>query len=366
MQTLIRNALCIACAATVAFGCSNADTATQARSAIPTRVIVEPVEFERTNTRLEAVGTSRALSSAELYPVSSGEVVAVNFEPGQAVAEGDILLELDSREQRLAVELATVRFDDATKLYDRYQRSAKSGAVVPTVLDQAKTTVLTTGIELEQAQVALADRTMRAPFAGFVGVTEVDPGNRINTDTLVTTLDDRSGILVAFDVPEAFVGQLDNGAPVSLEPWSSREPGVEGVIVDIGSRIDPQTRTFIARARVENTDDEFRPGMSFRVTAELAGELYPVINETGLQWGADGAYIWTVVDGQASRIPVQVVQRREGRVLVDGDIDSDAIVVTEGIQRVRDGVAVSFDSRSFANGAGNAPGISQQYESDSD
>ena len=290
----------------------------------------------------------------------------MNFEPGQAVTEGDVLLELDSREQRLAVELAKVRFEDAKRLYDRYQRSAESGAVVPTVLDQAQTAVLTTEIELEQAKVALADRTMRAPFSGFVGGTEVDPGDRINTSTLVTTLDDRSAILVGFDVPEAFVGQLRDGTPVSLEPWSARELGAEGEIVDIGSRIDPQTRTFVARARVNNAADEFRPGMSFRVNAELAGQLYPVITETGLQWGADGAYIWSVVDDQATRVTVQVVQRRQGRVLVDGEIDSNAVIVTEGIQRVREGLEVTYEGRSFAGSADRAPAAIPQTSTDSD
>ena len=333
--------------ATTTFGCSKPENADRAQSVAPARVIVEPIEFERTNTRLEAVGTSRALRSAELYPVASGEVVTVNFEPGQFVREGELLVELDSREQRLAVELAELQLADARRLYDRYQRSASSGAVLPTVLDQAKTAMLTAEIELEQARVALADRTMLAPFAGFVGATEVDPGDRINTSTLVTTLDDRREILVSFEVPEAFVGQLANGDTVSLQAWSAREPGASGKIVDIGSRIDPQTRTFVARARVSNGDDKFRPGMSFRVTAELEGELYPVVTETGLQWGADGAFVWSAVDDQAVRIPVQVVQRRQGRVLIDADIDSDAIVVVEGIQRMRNGVAVTYEPRFY-------------------
>lgn len=326
----------------------NAETAA-VRIDKPARVIVEPLQFERVRTRLEAVGTSRALQSVELYPVRAGDVVAVNFEPGEYVGRGQTLVELDSREERLAVELAEVRLADAERLFDRYQRSSSSGAVLPTVIDQAETAVQTARIELEQAQVALDYRTIQAPFAGFVGVTEVDPGDRIGPDTLVTTLDNRSAILVSFNVPEAFVGKLVPGDVVDLQSWSARDPNATGNIVDISSRIDPQNRTFVARARVDNQNDEFRPGMSFRVIADLEGPLYPVVAETGVQWGADGAYVWSIRDDRAVRMPVQIIQRREGRVLVDADLDSGAIVVVEGIQGIRDGVEVSFETRSYAD-----------------
>ncbi len=330
-------------------GCNDADTPDRARTAAEVPVIVESLQFEPFRTRLEAVGTSRALQSVELYPATAGDVVAVYFEPGAAVGAGDVLVELDSREERLALELATVQLDNAERLYDRYQRSSSSGAVLPTVLDEAETAVASARIELERARVALDDRTIRAPFDGFVGVTEVDPGDRINTDTLVTTLDNRSSILVSFDAPETFVSTLLPGASVDLQTWTARRASAYGEIVDIGSRIDPQNRTFTVRARVDNADDRFRPGMSFRVIADIEGDSYPVINETGLQWGADGAYIWAVRNEQAARVPVEIIQRREGRVLIDGDIELGTVVVVEGIQRMRDGIDLSYENAQLAS-----------------
>ncbi len=85
-----------------------------AARAVP--VIVEPLRFEHARTRIEAVGTSRAILSAELYPVTSGEVIAVDFEPGQLVEAGDVLIELDQREEELAVQAARLRLEDAERL----------------------------------------------------------------------------------------------------------------------------------------------------------------------------------------------------------------------------------------------------------
>ena len=315
-------------------GCD--ETQTEARvppAKPPVPVIVEALQFEPERTRVEAVGTSRAIRSVDVYPATSGEVIAVDFEPGQFVAEGDKLVELDRREQKVAVELARLQLAEAERLFDRYRRSADSGAVVPTVLDEAHAAVETAKLELQRAEIALADRTVRAAFDGFVGTTEVDRGDRIDTGTMITTLDDRRTLLVAFEVPETLISELAVGEEAKLETWDSRIPVVIGEIVDIGSRIDPQSRTFVARVRVPNEADTLRPGMSFRVAADIDGELYPVVAETGVQWGADGAYVWSIADGIATRVPVQVVQRREGRVLVKGDFSRGDIVAvfdTEG------------------------------------
>jgi RND family efflux transporter MFP subunit len=204
-------------------------------------------------------------------------------------------------------------------------------------------------VDLASAEIALADRSIRAVFEGHVGTTDVDPGDRIDTDSLITTLDDRSALLVSFEIPEQFIGELSVGDGVRLETWSTAMPAVTGEIVDIGSRIDPRSRSFVARARVANDNDALRPGMSFRVRADIAGQRYAAIAETGVQWGADGAYAWAVVEGTATRMPVQVIQRRDGRVLVDGDFAEGLLVVIEGTQSVRDGALVDVDEQHLAD-----------------
>ncbi|MGI9201929.1 MAG: efflux RND transporter periplasmic adaptor subunit [Woeseiaceae bacterium] len=310
-------------------------------------VIAEPLTFDYARTEIESVGTSRAILSADLYPAASGEVVAVNLEPGQLVEKGDVLVELDSREEKLAVRLATLKLEDAERLYDRYERSADSGAVLPTTVDSARTAVELARVELESAKIALQDRRIRAVFDGHVGSTDVDPGDRIGPDSLVTTLDDRSALLVSFDIPEQFIGALSVGDSIELETWSA-VPAVTGEIVDIGSRISQTNRSFVARARVSNDDDTLRPGMSFRVSAGVTGPRYASVAETALQWGADGAYLWAVVDSAAVRTPVQVIQRRDGRVLVDGEFAAELLVVVEGTQSVREGAAVEVDEEHLA------------------
>ncbi len=329
--------------------CDAPEQSAEPRAARSVPVIVEPLRIERERTRVEAVGTSRALQTVDVRAAASGEVVAVNFVAGQQVSKGDVLLELDSRDQKLAVELAEVRLRDAERLLERYQRSGNSGAVLPTDVDAARTAVKAARIELDRAKIALQDRKVVAQFAGYVDITEVEPGDRITTDTLITTLDNRDKLLISFQMPELVFGKLKLGNPVRATPWSGVGETLTGEVVDIASRIDPQSRTVNVRAAVPNLDDTLRPGMSFRVSLDIEGKAYPVVAETAVSWGADGAYLWIVKDGQAERVNLNIIQRQKGRILFDADIEEGELIVVEGTQRMRAGATVDFRNRDTAN-----------------
>jgi membrane fusion protein (multidrug efflux system) len=313
-------------------------------------VVVAPLQFSNERTRIEAVGTSRANRSITVFPAVSGEVVKVRFTSGQYVEAGDVLLELDQRDQKLAVELAEVQLAEAQRLFERYQESAATGATLPTILDAARTELNATRIALDRARISLEDRVIEAPFAGFVGINDIDVGDRIQSSTPIATLDDRSTLLVSFAVPELMSGKIIVGDEVAISTWSSNNAMASGEVFDIDSRINPETRTFTTRARIDNQADDLRPGMSFRVILELEGDNYPILQEVSVQWGADGSYVWLVKAGKVSRIPVEIVQRQRGKVLVETQLASGDLVVVEGIQRLRPGMAVATKLLNDASG----------------
>lgn len=329
-------------AAALLSGCSE-DTQTTRGERPPVNVIAASVELNNQTTRVEVVGTSRALQSITLHPASSGEIVAVNFRPGQKVAKGDVLLELDQRKERLAVELAEHRLSEAERLFERYRKSAETGATLPTTLDAASTELEAARIELGQAEIALEDRNIVAPFSGYVGITEYDPGDRVQMDTPITTLDNRASLLVTFELPELLIDHVQEGNIVTMRTWEQNSEEVTGEVIEIDSRIDPDLRTFVTRALVDNQSDRLRPGMGFRVTKEIPGDPYPIMPEIAVQWGADGAFVWKIVDGRSERVAVNIVQRKEGKVMVDGAdrLREDDVIVIEGVQRLRPGLPVS-------------------------
>lgn len=323
-----------------------------ARAATP--VITVPVRMETERTRIEAVGTARALRSVDVYPQAAGEVVALNFSSGDRVTAGTVLLALDARDQKLALELAQVRLAEAERNYERFRAANSRGdrTVPQSDVDTSRSAAEAARIERDRAREAVEDRLVRAPFDGVVGLTDVDRGERIDTTTVITTLDDRSSLLVRFDVPEAFAGRLRAGDPIEIRTWTARSADAAGVVIDLGSRIDPTTRAFTARARVANPDDRLRPGMSFRINLDLTGATWPVVPEVAVMWGADGPYVWVVEEGMVRRVALAIVQRGKGYVLVDGDLPPGSEVVAEGVQRMRSGLAVrALDPEALAKDA---------------
>jgi RND family efflux transporter MFP subunit len=303
-------------------------------------VIVAKATEVKDAAEVEVVGSGLALRSVTLYPASEGEVAEVPFKGGQAVRAGQVLLRLEDRKQRLAVDMASAQLDVARRLLARYENIGESGAVAGSVIDQARSDRSQAEIALAQAREALADRTVNAPFSGVVGLPGVQPGDRVTTQTVVTTLDDRSRIRVAFSVPEAYLGRLKIGERVSVGNVAYPERRFEGRISRIDSRGDPVMRQVRIEATVANADDLLRPGMSFQVQLHLPGGRFIAVPELALQWDRAGAHVWAVREGRAVRVPVRLVRRLQAQALVDGALQAGEAVVVEGVQRLRDGRAV--------------------------
>lgn len=309
------------------------------------RVITHEIAYRTEDRRIEVVGSARARQSAVIYPETSGEVVSVGFAAGDFVERGALLVQLDSEEERLAVRLARVAVAEAEQLLERYRRIEGTGAISATRIDEARTALDSARIELEQAELALSERSVRAPFSGHVGLSDIDAGARINSQTAITRLDDRAVLFVDFDVPEEVYGQVSTGDRVEVRPFSSPERAIDAEIRAIDAQIDPVRRTFLTRAEIENTDDALRSGMSFRVTFDIPGQSYPAVPEAAILWGGQGSYVWAVREGQAHRLPVTIVSRAEGYVLVRGELPAGSLIVEEGVQKVREGTPVTSVSQ---------------------
>jgi RND family efflux transporter MFP subunit len=304
--------------------------------------VVAPAAFyENWQDKISAVGTTRAKYSVSIFPESDGVVTNLFFTPDQLVRKGDVLITLDDRDETLALELAHVQLADAKRLVDRYVTLNKQNQNLPeSTVDEARLAYESAKIAVKTAELALERRRVRAPFDGHIGISDIDIGDRIDTATVVATLDDRSELLVDFAVPESFIGQVRPGVSVRAKRWESDAPAMTGSIIATDSRVNPATRAFTARAVIDNAADKLRAGMAFEVSVEVSKGQYLAVPDVAVQWGADGAYVWQAVDGRASRVPVQLIQRLEGRLLIDGSLKEGALIVAEGVQSVRQGVAL--------------------------
>jgi RND family efflux transporter MFP subunit len=172
-----------------------------------------------------------------------------------------------------------------------------------------------------------------------VGLPQVDPGDRVTPDTAVTVLDNRRRLWVGFDLPEADAARLRTGHPVRATSPGVPGLAIEGRVLEVDNRLDPATRSLRMRADLPNAGDRLRAGMSFTVRLDLPGQPRRAVPDIALQMYREGPFVWVVREGRARSVPVTLLQRRDGVVLVDGPIADDDRVVTEGVQRLRPGCA---------------------------
>jgi RND family efflux transporter MFP subunit len=303
----------------------------------PVPVVVTPARAARDALDVEAVGTGLARRSATLQPAVAGEVASLHFVAGDRVRAGQPLMKLVDRRQQLDLDLARARVEQARRLLARYDATAGTGAVPGSVIDEARSALRTAEVQQALAAEALAERTLRAPFSGVVGLPQVDPGDRVDTDSVVTVLDDRRQLWLAFDLPEPYLARVQPGHRIEATTAAHDDQIFAGRIEQLDNRIDPATRSLRVRAALPNEDDRLRPGMSFRVRLNLGGAEHLQVPDLALQWDREGGRVWVVREGRSVPVAVQLVRRQEGTVLIDGDLKAGEPVVVEGLQRLRPG-----------------------------
>ena len=348
-ERVVNKATSAVASAFVAFllvSCSDTgeDAETDARAAWGARelpVITAPIERTQLVDSIKSVGTARAQQSVTLFPESSGVVIFAKLAPDTLVKQGETLLRLDDRDQVLAVRQAEVELTEARRILSRYLSLNATEANIPqSTIDTAQSDVDLADIRLSQAKVELSRRQVTAPFSGRIGITDVEIGDRVDTSTVVTTLDDRSVLLVDFTVPESFIGKIVPELQVNARQWESPDDTTKGRIVAVDSRVDAATRAFRARAAIDNSADKLRPGMAFEIDASIAKGEYLSVPELSVQWGADGPYVWSSNGDRAKRASVEMVRRVDGRMLIRGDVSEGQRVIVEGIQSVRPGMKI--------------------------
>lgn len=333
----------------VQLGFATAQAETQQRSGRPMSggapfVVVADIERAVWVQRISAVGDGRSLQAADLTAEASGRVVEVFVQAGDVVSLGDPIVQLDDRAEQIALARAQLNFEDSTARLARVQRMAANASASEAELRDAQSALRNAELQKQDAQLALSRRLVTAPFSGVVSSLSVQPGHLVNAQTIVARLDDRSRLQIAFRVPERFIPAISVGQDVSISSTALNQRSLLGTITELDGRLDTVTRTLSVLATIDNPDDALRPGMSFQVDIELAGEDYYAVSPLAIQWRMEGPYVWAVNEARrVSQVPIQIVHRRADDVLVTGDFNGLRQVVTEGVQSLRPGVEVTTE-----------------------
>ncbi len=306
-------------------------------------VVVAAAELETVRDRAEAVGTTLANQAIQIVPLASGRIVELAFEPGAAVVAGTVLARLDDTIERADLAEAQAMQQEAVSALERGQRLRSSNNIAAATLVELQAAASAAQARVDRAAQRLEDRVVRAPFDGVVGIRRVDLGARVDNDTVITTLDDRREMIVEFSLPEVFYGRVERGLAVEATSTSFPDRSFDGVITSVDTRIDVASRSFRVRASLPNPDLLLPAGLFVLVDVTLDARETVVVPEEAIVTEAGRAIAYVAAGERAERRAVQLGTRMLGRVEIVAGLEPGELVVTRGLQRMRDGLAIRYE-----------------------
>lgn len=310
---------------------------------------------------VEALGTARANETVTITARVTDTISRINFESGQQVEAGEILVELTDTEEAAGLTEARTTLREARRDLTRTTDLVARSVVPQSRLDEATAVVERARARVSSIEAQLADRIVRAPFAGLVGLREVSLGGLVRPGDPIARLDDASLIKLDFTVPERFLSVVSAGMQIAARTSAYPDEVFTGAIAQVDSRIDPVTRSVTVRAEIENRDGRLLPGQLMTVEVRRDERSQPAVPGSALTRYLDQTFVYVIEEGAdgvfARQRSIQLGRRSGQMVEVLDGLQAGERIITEGVHRIRDGSQVQIARELRLTAGGVVAGI---------
>jgi membrane fusion protein, multidrug efflux system len=334
-------------------------------AAPPQSVTAVSAQFSDWQPEVSAVGSLRAVQGVDITTEVTGLVRALRFKSGDDVQRGQVLVELNADAEIAQQHALEAAADLSATVYDRDKAQYEAQAISKAQLDADAADLKNKRAQAAAQAALVAKKTLRAPFAGRLGITTVNPGQYLNTGDKVVTLQAVDPVYVDFKLPQQQLAKISNGQAVNLT--TDTFPGVKfaGKINAIDPRVDAGTRNFQAEATIPNPERRLVPGMFARV-AVIAGDVqrYVTLPQTSITYNPYGATVFlaqkkpggTDKEIIAQQTFVTLGPTRGDQVAVVRGVNEGDLVVTSGQLKLNNGTPLVInDSPQPANDPSPSP-----------
>jgi membrane fusion protein (multidrug efflux system) len=303
----------------------------------PVTVETEKARTERWQPQLPAIGTLRAVQGVDIASEVGGIVREINFDSGQLVTEGTILVKLDDAVEQADLKSGQAQLRLAELELARQEELLRRKNTSQTTFDTARATRDTAAAVVDRIRAIIEQKSIKAAFGGRLGIRNVDLGQYVSAGDAMVTLQRLSPIYVDFPVPEQELGRLSIGEAVEVTVDSETDRTFAGEVESIDAKVNQATRNVLVRARIENRDARLLPGM-FADVRVIGGDAKDVVTlpRTAVTYSLYGDSIYVVVEapveksgGAAKSEPRLIVDRRFVRV---GETRGDRVSILDGVK----------------------------------
>ncbi|WP_105013194.1 efflux RND transporter periplasmic adaptor subunit [Salinibacter sp. 10B] len=294
--------------------------------------------------RLRTTGTLRADESVELTSEASGKVTSIQFDEGERVQNGRLLVQINDSELQAERTRLEHRLDLASAQAERQKRLLSEGGVSEEEYDATVNETEVLKAELERVEAQIEKTKVRAPFSGRVGLRAVSEGAYVTPQTRITTQQRVDPIKIDFSVSEKYAARIQAGQPISFSVRGVDER-LDGQVYATDTQVDADTRTLQVRARASNPDGALRPGMFADVTVTLGTiEDAVVVPSFSVVPTLDGQRVFVVENRTAQPRNIEIGIRTDSTVQVTDGLSLRDTVITSGIQELRAGLPIRIET----------------------
>jgi membrane fusion protein, multidrug efflux system len=321
-------------------------------SAPPQTVTTMTAEFSDWQPEVTSVGSLRAVRGVDVTTEVAGLVRSLKFQSGDEAKSGVVLVELNADSDIAQLHSLEAAADLSQTTYTRDKVQFEAQAISQAQLDSDAADLKNRRAQAEAQAALVAKKTLRAPFAGKLGITTVNPGQYLNPGDKVVTLQSIDPIFVDFRLPQQQLARISVGQTLRVTTDAFPGQNFEGKVTAIDPRVDPATRNFQVEASVNNSTRRLLPGM-FARAAVLAGSVqrYLTLPQTAITYNPYGATVFVALKPPkgttlvAQQVFVTVSNTRGDQAAVVAGIKQGDTVVTSGSLKLKNGTPLVVDNK---------------------
>ncbi|KAA1175654.1 efflux RND transporter periplasmic adaptor subunit [Marinobacter salinexigens] len=312
----------------------------------PLEISATQATVEKWTPAIKAVGSVEAVNGIEVANEVAGVIEKINFESGDQVKQGDVLIRIDSAIDDAALRTRRAEAQLAEQEFKRVSDLLPKRAVSQSQYDEAKANYDAARARVNEAEAELSKKIIRAPFDGTLGIRMVDQGEYIATGTPIVEINMLDPIYVDYTLSEKNLPNVATGYPVAVSVAAIPNEKFEGKVSAINTSVNPETRTVRIRATLDNPGGLLRPGMFATVQTQQPNDNEVItVPRTAISFNTYGDFVFVVAendDGQlvVNRRTIQSGETRDGRASVVSGLEAGETVVAKGLLRLRAGQSV--------------------------
>ncbi|WP_341580758.1 efflux RND transporter periplasmic adaptor subunit [Marinobacter metalliresistant] len=314
----------------------------------PAQISATKAQTESWTPAIKAVGSIEAVNGIEVANEVPGVVETINFESGDAVKQGDILIRIDAAIDEAALRTRRAEAQLAEQEFKRVSDLLPRRAVSQSQYDESKANFDAARARVNEAEAQLSKKIIRAPFDGTLGIRMVDQGEYIATGTPIVEINMLDPIYVDYTLSEKNLPNAKPGYAVVAKVAAVPEQDFEGAVSAINTSVNPETRTVRVRATLDNPESLLRPGMFATVLTRQPGDNDVVtVPRTAISYNTYGDFVFVVEENDegnlvVSRRTVTTGETRNTRVAVLSGLEAGETIVAKGLLRLRAGQKVAI------------------------